>query len=303
MVLVDISFIKSGGGAAYVELISEMFKGYEIQFISNNKICKKQAIIWKKLIQRDLLIKDLDPEIIINLSNVPYFFSFKNVWFFLHQRYYVDKGGLKYLRGIQGFKMRLKRFYFRILSRKSYRYIVQTEVMRQLLQEALGYESSLSCLIDLSEHNRLKTRQAVLHHDTFPHKKVNWQSPIFDWLDSNGIDLVVVGAPPPVYIKCRHIQKLAYRDMTLLLARSEICISFSKFDSLGLPYVESCIYGLALFSIKTDVAEEICEKFYDINNIDYDTLQYSNINPTKFRESFKERNRPFTRSKFTDTSS
>ena len=298
MILVDISFIKSGGGAAYVELIEEVFKGGSVIFISNNKTCREKSIIWENLIHRDLLIKKINPSIIVNLSNVPYLFPFEKVWFFLHQRYYVDKKGIGYLHGLQGFKMRLKRLYFRILSRKSYSYIVQTEVMRQLLQEALGYESSLSCLIDLSEHNRPKTRQAVLHHDTTPHKKVNWQSPIFDWLASNGIDLVVVGAPPPDYIKCMHIQKLAYRDMTLLLARSEICISFSRFDSLGLPYVESCKYGLALFSIKTDVAEEICEDFYDIHDTNFDSLQYSDINPTKFRKKFKERNRQFTRSKF-----
>ena len=64
---------------------------------------------------RETIIHKLNPDIILNISNVPYLFKKKHVVFFLHQRYYIDNTGLKYTRGSFKFKIKLKSLFFKTL--------------------------------------------------------------------------------------------------------------------------------------------------------------------------------------------
>ena len=284
-IIIDISFIKSGGGAAYVDVFEKLYSAHNCTFISNNVLVRSDVIVWRNLWHREILMNSIVHDLVVNISNVPYLMSRKNVIFFLHQRYYVDKSGLQYLSLGDRLKMVLKRWYFASFARVGYEYVVQTEVMKNLLRSSLGYNAKVNTMLPAFGGVTRVERQprAVLHNDTVGHKKVDWRHPIFRWLEDNEFSLCIVGSQPPANFRHNYLGYLSMSEMDQLLTESMIYLNFSRFDSLGLPYVEACNYGMALFAIRTDTLDEICEDYYDLHTTDLKTLDAKRLVKPKLK--------------------
>lgn len=285
--VLDISYIVSGGGKKYaLQFINQLKDDYDLTILSNNIFVIRNATIWSNLINRETIIHKLNPDIILNISNVPYLFKKKHVVFFLHQRYYVDNTGLKYTRGSFKFKIKLKSLFFKTFIRSNYKILVQTKVMKELLFKKTRLNSTVSSFTNFNYLDNNKKNQVLIHNDNVPHKKINWSHEIFGWIQLNSYDLIVVGVQPPLNIKCNYLGYLEELEMKSVLSESKVILTFTNFESLGLLYVEACLNKSILIAKKIDVINEVVKNYY---NLDDNTLihkKISTLEHSKFSKSF-----------------
>jgi glycosyltransferase involved in cell wall biosynthesis len=291
-IVLDISYIVSGGGKKYaLKFIHQLKDDYDLTILSNNISVSKNATIWSNLINREIIIHKLNPDLILNISNVPYIFKKKYVIFFLHQRYYIDNSGLKYTRGSFRFKMKLKSLFFKTFVRSNYKIIVQTNVMREILFNKIRLNSKVCSFINFNYVDSNKKNQVLIHNDNVPHKKINWNHEIFRWIELNSYNLLVVGVQPPSNIKCNYLGYLEEPSMKRVLSESKVILTFTNFESLGLLYVEACLNKCILIAKKTDVINEVVNNYYNLDDNTLLNKKISSLEYSKFSKSFLKNNK------------
>ena len=285
--VLDISYIVSGGGKKYaLQFINQLKDYYNLTVLSNNTFVFKNSIIWSNLINREYIIHKIDPDIIFNICNVPYLFKKKHVIFFLHQRYYVDNTILKHISGSFKIKIKLKSLFFKTFIRSNYKIVVQTKVMKQLLVKKTGLNSIVSSFTNFNYVDNKKRDQVLIHNDNVPHKRINWSHEIFGWIERNSFDLIVVGVQPPLNIKCNYLGYLEEPAMKKVLSESKVILTFTKFESLGLLYVEACLNKSILIAKKIDVVNEVVNNFYNLDDSTLINKNISTLEYSKFSKSF-----------------
>ena len=275
-ILLDTFYIKSGGGLLYRNKIIELLSGlFDLVEITNvNRKDKSEVIYFSNLICRERFVINFQGYV-INISNVPYIFRRRNYLIFLHQRYYVDKGGLSYLQGREKWSLILKRFYFKLFSSKKADWLVQTEVMFELLKR-LGISSNVNPILDFEELSvKRKLNRCICIVDQVPHKRVTpFLKRVIEEMILQGIEIDAFGEILEIEGVINH--GLVSNSIIIeSMIESRYFFNFSTFESLGLPMIEAACAGCVILSVETDFYKPIVGNVNVIKN--YEDLNHLGV--------------------------
>lgn len=282
--IIDAFYIRGGGGLVYLKLFKAIIgQKYNVKVVSNVKdVLSDKDIHLKNIISREIFYIKNSDVYTLNLSNVPRILGAHDIEF-LHQRYYVDP---EYHKFNNQFTLRLKRLYFRLTASRKSKWIVQSDVMSKLLYINYSIESIVNPFYhSLENENFNKSNFALVFDDIVSHKKINKKHLIFRLLKSFDIDVKIVGNSDNK-IEGEYLGKLSRENLLNLLSKATISITFSKFESLGLPFIESAQAGCLVVAPKSDIADELLENYLDLDST---SLQEDLIRLLCSRTSLRER--------------
>jgi hypothetical protein len=202
---IDAYNLKSGGGLVVLNCLIDALNELKIEYliVSNQKSLqlKNDKIKYvRNLIHRELYLYGKGH--ILYLSNIVPLFVSKSTFsiFYLHQRYWIDKTGMQYQKGIRSKLLYgLKYQYFQIFSNNISEYIVQTYDMQNLFYlnkkvRAKVYPLFKKAIPENRESQEVKKEEiCLLIGDDTPHKQISLDHPLLKCLEKNGIDYYWVG--------------------------------------------------------------------------------------------------------------
>lgn len=263
--LIDASYIESGGGLVYLEhFIDSLHKHFEILVLSNKHLNLRVKILkYSILIEKEIILKRIDVDFTICISNVPSIFS-KYDMFFFHQRYFIDPDFHLYDRSL---KVYMKRIFFRLFIKNQKNIIVQTKVMQNLLLKELGITSTVDPLISISRRKSTKRKKQILFiNDSVKHKKCNLNLDVLSVIVQSQYDLIVIGSRLELR-GAKNLGRLSHDEVIDTMATSIGFITFSRFESLGLPVIEAALNGCTCIGPNVDYINELLSSFIPVGNI------------------------------------
>lgn len=261
-ILLDACYIKSGGGYVYLKMMSDVLSyAYEVIILSN----RKYDLPYKQIMVKNILSKEINlyryrklPTIC--LSNVPSLWKSYSI-FFLHQRYYVDP---EYYNFDSTIKLKMKRLFFRIFICTQKNIYVQTKSMQRLCDRMIVDSSVNPFLFLRTKPVIAKKSQVVFINDNVNHKRYFENTATLEKLMSFGLDLIVVGEE--LLMKgVKNVGRQSHDEVLQLFSESVAFVSFSKFESLGLPLIEAALHSCACFCYSSDFTDELLKNYICID--------------------------------------
>lgn len=290
VLVIDAFNIKSGGGILVLDWIIELLKLNNINYliVSNQVELKTKGVlkITKYIFARDIFLSK--QKCVLYLSNIPPMFRSKNqfVLFYLHQRYWVDLNGYKYMNTFNDrIKFGLKYIYFQLFKKNISLCLVQTKDMLFLTRKNISQEVIYMPIFNFSNQPEIhKVERCLIIGDSSPHKRLNQISSFLKFLSDNNIEYVFVGYKALLNSDGSMSRWFNYKDYSNLLANSKYVFIQSDFESLGIPFIESSLSGCVMVVPKTfPLVEEVVENIYNIDQFKQSIVKKHEMLPARLR--------------------
>lgn len=245
MIYLDAYNIKGGGGVKVLSRIIDKLHCSKISFVivSNNQSLNTLGPLHHtgSIIVRDLFL--VLKRNVIYLSNIPPIIKFyRNLSiFYLHQRYWVDPVGRKYMSTTKS-KVNYfgKRLFWKIFKVNICHIVVQTQDMYNLILDLRISNKYILPVFQEADESKVQSKTGFLIvGDNTPHKSGKIISLLIAFLKSQSIDYTFAGYIGKTNSDGSQSRWLDQKEYFKYLRSSQYVFISSTFESLGLPFIEA----------------------------------------------------------------